>query len=219
MFFLLFILLSLNNFFGLGLPKSEPKCPPPVIPCREVSNYLNSKCYYFNCQRESEFEKIFIYLKTKIYGQDEALQQIKTILKPFLLENTKDEKKPLVLHFVGDNGTGKSLTASLLSELLFLCHKGRRKEDRKNLLYQDGQDYSPPRDSSLRLTMIESHSRNLKRKIFQQLRRCPNSIIIIDDIQRMMVEVVDSLLSIFEGIIQYENRKLISIHSNRTSVI
>lgn len=205
MIILLFILLA-GNFFTLPIPK-ETKCKTQEIPCENFRNFINSKCYYFNCERENDFEKIFIYLKSKVFGQEDALLQIKTILKPFLLEPSKDSKKPAILNFVGDNGTGKSLTASEISELLFLCHFGRKKEQRKNLLFQDGQDYSAPKDPNERLMMIEVHSKNLKRKIFQQLKRCPNSIIIIDDLQRMMAEVSDTLIPIFEGVVQYENGK------------
>lgn len=71
-------------------------------------------------------------------------------------------------------------------------------------MYQDGQDYSAPPENTDRTMESKRLSDKLKSKVVSQIKRCAHSIIIIDDIQKMMHEVLVALGSLLEGDFEHE---------------
>lgn len=171
---------------------------------------MNRACYTFWCLRTKDFDPIWKKLQERVFGQDEALTLIRSMLKPKLAETDDPlfEKKPVVLHLVGDNGTGKSLTTSIISEYSFLAHIGRKREGQSNFLYQDGADYSPPAKIEKRPLIAAKLTRKLKSRIADQINSCAKSIIIIDDMQKMMYEVLMSLGNLLEGGFEHNDKRV-----------
>lgn len=195
--------------------QSECKgAPPPSLCNGKIRKFVSLWCYPYWCKRTTQFDKIYDRLKTRIYGQQQALNQIRAVLRP-IIDNTDISKEmlmkspsssstsflPPLLYLVGDNGVGKSLSASIISENLFEYHQQRTKEHQKSLLYLDGQDYAAPPDENLRQTHAIMFANNIRNKIVEKLRVCPKSIIIIDELQNMMSEVFLRLSQMFEGTI------------------
>jgi predicted GTPase len=63
------------------------------------------------CKRNSNFTEIYEILKSNIYGQSIAINHLRDIFKYKII----DQKEPISIHIVGDNGIGKSMTSNSLS--------------------------------------------------------------------------------------------------------
>jgi hypothetical protein len=205
--FLFFLVFLISQCVG-EIPYASNCIPPPPY-CKKLTTFFDLDCYPIAGGRVTDYDKINDVLLTKVFGQNSALAEIRKILKPKLKETGFNdlEKKPAVIHLIGDNGTGKSLTGTIISENLFKFHLGRRREDQACLLYQDGQDYGPPADPYARQTEVSSLTLKLKTKIALQIKKCQKSIFIIDDIQKMMFEVLLGLTGVFEGLYENNDRK------------
>lgn len=119
-------------------------------------------------------------LSQSVYGQDEAIDQIVAALR------SKDSDKPLSMHIVGDNGTGKTLAATLLAKVLFQHEKS------SGFLYIRGNSYisKEPVD-------VNNFRKQLRHLVETQLRQCPGSLIVVDELQslhRNTIVAFDSFL-------------------------
>jgi hypothetical protein len=199
---------------------SSSICKKPEVECTWYNPALS--CQTRICIRESGIDKIRMQLKKSIFGQEYAVNRILAHLETHsnsVLAQTANS--PLVMHFVGDNGVGKSETAKIISEQSFRFHVGKEMTDQYALFYRGGSSYAlPPHIESLcnikkdkyskkdcamlREAHWRSLSANLHRDILTQIIKCPNSIIILNDIQSMMWEMIYSLKDIFEGIVEFD---------------
>lgn len=107
-------------------------------------------------------------LRQRLVGQELAISQIVGAMR------SKSPKSPLSMHFVGDNGTGKTLAATLIQSALFVDDKS------KGILYLRGNSYIAHESAH-----TANYRNELLRDINEQLRRCPQSLIIIDELQLM----------------------------------
>eukprot|EP01080_Neovahlkampfia_damariscottae_P010815 gene10815-3433_t len=199
----LFILILL--LFSLYIVNSN--CTEESPPCKKFKSIFDPTCYKTQCIRNSNFTHIYEKLKEKVFGQDVALSNLRDIFKYKL---NQQQTEPISIHLVGDNGIGKSLTSSILTEYLFKFHNKVSMENRYALLYQHGADYLAPRDpdEKLRSKISIKYIDTLKSKIVTQLKKCSNSIIYIDDFQQMMSEVFLSFEQYLKGIIEYNNEQI-----------
>ena len=187
-------------------------------------------------------ELVHVPLKEFIFGQDAALDNIRNIYMQRLssidpitgqMKISKDSKqhrnkdtefsRPIVYHFVGDNGNGKSLTVQTFTELMYKSYHGRH--GHKAVLVIDGLDYKPPtlimndeldtrENINKQLKIRENHANRLIRKIRGVMcnhikKYTYNGIIVIEEIQKMMAPVFNSLESLFYGSMECHPEHLI----------
>lgn len=181
-------------------------------------------------------------LKKFIFGQDEALDQIRNTnmqrlasINPLtgelkITRDTKNNKdteysRPIVFHFIGDNGNGKSMTVQTYTELMYKSYHG--KEVREAVLYIDGLDYRSPETYDLSISgeqnerrkkeiekIREGHANRLIKKlrstVCNHVKKYPtNGIIVVEEIQKMMSPVFVSLETLFYGSIECHPEHLI----------
>lgn len=107
-------------------------------------------------------------LRERLVGQELAISQMVAAMR------SKRDGSPLSMHFVGDNGTGKTLAASIYQSALFVDEKPA------GVLYLRGNSFIAHES-----TATANYRNELLNRINAQLRKCPNSLIIIDELQLM----------------------------------
>lgn len=117
----------------------------------------------------------------KVVGQDIAVNSVKRAFSRHTYSS------PMVLHLAGDNGVGKTLTMTLLASSLL--HNGVESDC---FLSVEGELYSGT--ELVRDLMGEK----FLRAILLQLTRCENSVICIDDVQKMDPGIVSRLSPLLE---------------------
>jgi len=207
-----------------------------------IMNILDLDCTDNYRISDNYHEYVHIPLKKFIFGQDEALDQIRntymqrlTSVNPLTGElkivrdhkNNKDTEysRPIVFHFIGDNGNGKSMTVQTYTELMYKSYHG--KDVREAVLYIDGLDYRPPETYDVTITeekddrkrreiekIREGHANRLIKKlrnaICTHIKKFPtNGIIVIEEIQKMMSAVFISLEPLFYGSLECHPEHLI----------
>lgn len=112
---------------------SNSQCQPPQPACTwaQVFQY---DCYPRSCIWKDP-KIIKEQLMTQVFGQRTAINRIITLLNNHMKATENQRKMPVVLHFAGDHGVGKSMSADIVSEYAFRFHQGRPINQRKALLY------------------------------------------------------------------------------------
>lgn len=89
-------------------------------------------------------ETVEAKLKRIVVGQEDALKTVVNHLAAHFRPKVGFLKtSPLVLHFGGDFGVGKTLTASVISAFLFKEHAGRETVEHPATLLFSGSKYLP----------------------------------------------------------------------------
>lgn len=162
-------------------PSRTPEPRPIAGPlCNDYWTWLTSfECWYTPCPRwigeqpedsssvrdmESRVKRM---LQAKVFGQTEAVELLAKAI------NLKTRDRPLSVHLVGDNGTGKTFTAKLLAEALF-------KNGVQDVLYLRGNAFIAQNEA-----MVLHFQSTLRKQINAKLKACPASLIIIDELQSM----------------------------------
>ena len=119
-------------------------------------------------------------LSQNVFGQDHAIELISAALR------SKDSDRPLSMHIVGDNGTGKTLSATLLSKVIFQHDKT------SGFLYIRGNSYISKEPAD-----VHNFRKKLRDLVQMQLKQCPGSLIVVDELQslhRNTIVAFDSFL-------------------------
>jgi hypothetical protein len=101
-------------------------------------------------------------------------------------------KRPLLLHFSGPTGVGKSLTADIIAESI-LAERNAENQLCGKVLFQMHQY------SSRHPKRVTSSTLAIRRMVAEQLHHCPRSVLIFDEIQRAPEELLDNILEIFDN--------------------
>lgn len=153
-----------------------------------IENKCNSKIY------DIESNKIYDYLKNslnkKIIGQEKEINKIIDRLK---ILSAKKDNLPISFLITGPTGTGKTLFASELSKLI-----------NKNLIKLNMNDYKT--DISIN-KIIGSPQGYIgyddNNTVFEELKLNPNSIILLDEIEKANDQVLNLFYKVLEeGIIK-----------------
>ena len=146
------------------------------------------KCTYCPQYSTEEALRRFRDAVDNVYaGQEDAVEAISKVLTHNIVAHSADATsgggggggggsaplaaRPLLLHFTGPTGVGKTLMSVLLQDSLFITECGVRKIQL---------------DISYKLTSRSGQierTDNVKRAVVRQLERCPRSLIIFDDFQ------------------------------------
>eukprot|EP01083_Nonionella_stella_P096815 272217_1 len=176
------------------------------LPCSGFYRYYSRACYSFFCAiNHDAHSTISAYLEKIVQGQAEAIRRIVNDLWRHIegVINQTDNRSPCVLHLAGDNGVGKTLAASVVARFLFQMHNYEDPVSQHGTLLLSGSFYQAPQ---LKTAPEDAETWNRKQKqllrnqIFAQLRKCSNSIIIVNDLEKMDANVFSSLEDFFEGI-------------------
>ncbi|KEG08424.1 hypothetical protein DQ04_07221050 [Trypanosoma grayi] len=184
-----------------------PSSLPSVVARRELPFDTNKKL------RRRAMEDVEELLLTHVVGQEHVTSAIVDAMRRKLA----NPREPLVLHFAGDNGVGKTYTARLLSLATSLrCSVSRPQCDAgDNLLVVSGTGYDglPVADARKRIvTLVTAHQRlyphgivllddlsamhpNLVAAAHQRLY--PHGIVLLDDLSAMHPNLVAALAPLF----------------------
>jgi ATP-dependent Clp protease ATP-binding subunit ClpC len=129
-------------------------------------------------------------IKEKVIGQDKALKIVSNAIKRARI-GLKDENKPIgVFLFLGQTGTGKTLTSKTLSEVMF----GKDK-----LIRLDMGEYMEKHSMSKIIGSPPGYVGHDDGSAFvDQVRKKPYSVVLLDEIEKAHVDVLNVFLSIFD---------------------
>lgn len=144
--------------------------------------------------KEQELEKIANLeniLKSKIIGQDEAIEKVAKIIK-ISKAGLSTSKRPYgVFLFLGPTGVGKTYLAKLLAEVLF--------DSEENLIRLDMSEFKEKHEVSKLLGAPPGYVGYDKDGILTlAIKKNPYSIILLDEIEKAHPEVFDIFLQVFD---------------------
>lgn len=148
--------------------------------CTFFNFWRDSRCFLDTCPkwagdkevetgRELDFaNRLKRILSESLVGQEAAIDLIVSAFR------SKKSDEPLSMHLVGDNGTGKTLAGKLISNAIF------KAEHPTGALYIRGNSYIASES-----THTSAFRRGIKDMIEKQLKQCPGSLIVVDELQLM----------------------------------
>ena len=177
-----------------------------------IYNYLKVNPEVVN---NPDFERIYSYLKERILFQEKAIEKIAKWLAAYLSGFRRN--KPLTFLFTGPTGTGKTLTAEVIAELI--------KGDREQLHVINMANYQLEADVWRLLGsargFVGSEEESVLRKIY---RNDPFPVILFDEIEKANPRIWQAFLSLTDkgkiednhGILNFQNAVII-FTSNATA--
>lgn len=198
----------------LTLDKSCLLSQQPTPPCTKwMFWFFNDECL-LHSRTVNYLKLVDPELRKRIFGQDIPLGILKNIFLTrfsskvasnsgigFNSEETTEKKKPIVIHLVGDNGTGKSLTIETLCDYFYLSYKGLKRDKMSAILSIRGITYKSNKyyyNKRNRDQHAHELSEDLKMKIIKHVTKYTTPIIVIEEIQKMMPEVFVTLETFFD---------------------
>lgn len=149
----------------------------------------NTYCKKWECCLDSnvpfDILKLRESLKTKLFGQhiieEKLFQAIASHYK-----GINNSRKPLVLSFHGTQGTGKNFVSNLIAEAVF--EKGT-----KSQFYHviHGSQYGDGFRANF-------YKEEIKQQVFDQISKCPYSIFVFDEVDKMPEGIFDSITAMLD---------------------
>ncbi|EGC30360.1 hypothetical protein DICPUDRAFT_95750 [Dictyostelium purpureum] len=174
------VIHSNNNINNLYIDKSNNQCNECSFR-KDKNEIKNSFQYYFN--------RFIIF-------QNYSVQEIESVL----YSKYRNPESRAVLHFFGDFGVGKSLSAKLISRVLFEKGSGLQGDgyfsingEKYRIIDYDIQttDSEQLQQKVQDLNQKVQYLRNrLYNTILNRLYRCPNSVIVLDEIQKVHPDII-----------------------------
>ena len=158
---------------------------------KETINSMVEKFYNVTINRNSQTLKIKEELKKHILGQEEAIERIsKNILK--IEYGLNEENAPLAtMLFVGPSGVGKTETAKIIAKNFYNSHDSLIKLDMA--CYQDSSSINKLIGSAPGYSGSDVSTGFVKK-----LRTHPNSVVLLDEIDKACIDVMDFFLNIID---------------------
>lgn len=167
---------------------------PPVVPYCESKGYLDVGLYKY-CKFTNSYWATSSYQQYALKMLNIALDRLKgkasqvEQLRNLLSLKIQRPDAPLMIHIAGDNGVGKSLTASLVSLAMSRFYKNSLCDEGDGLIRiagtsYDGLDIFAARSSIM--TLLKKH-----------VASHPYGIVVVDDINQMSPALVRAISSLF----------------------
>ena len=180
------VLLGKINKLELDMSKHKKRC---IVTKEDIAYIFNMKTsipiYELLDDNIKLIKKIELELKKSIIGEDEAIKSCVDVIKRIKL-GFKDDK-PYSILFVGPSGVGKTRLATLFSKSF------------GNFIRLDMSEYSEPSS----VTKIQGTSPgyvgyNDNHNILEDVKDNPNSLILLDEIDKAHPDVLNLFFQILE---------------------
>lgn len=171
---------------------------------KEDVNKTMSLFYKIERSNKNKIDELFLILKNKIIGQDDALESLYNSLLELDLD-VKDENKPLLsLLFLGPVGVGKTLVSKLIGDILF---------GTENVLVLNMSLYQEPYSLKELLSSNKGIYGEESSSFIKKIKTHPHLLIIFEEIDKASNEVIDFILSILDRGGFYDlNGKYVDMH-------
>eukprot|EP00941_MAST-03F_sp_MAST-3F-sp1_P006189 g6189.t1 len=147
---------------------------------------------------EKPVDSLEYVLNEKIVAQPLAINLINTAFSVWNMNRSNGISEPLVLAFTGPTGVGKTETANVIGEAIFMLRDQLSKNSSRTLprglLILRGEDFSDPNAS------ITTYHARIKSRVASHLRGCSgNALIIFDEVQKVVPGTLDVLLEAMDA--------------------
>lgn len=152
----------------------------------------NTVCRYMECCNDAyipyDLEKLKELFAQKMFGQPlvNELVNILSAHKAAVNDKSKPNKKALVISLHGLSGVGKNYATSLIAEAVY--KKGMESKFVK--MFMGSTDFD--------CEDVQKSQRELVNKVNEMVKKCPKSLIIIDEIHHMCPSVLDAIKPMFD---------------------
>jgi len=206
--------------FGLGSIFSQNPCDIPYLrditpqcvskdPCEmSVLNSLTLKCWR-SCPERDRWESALEKELKQIVGQPHSMN----ILHQALNSRSVKANRPLIFHFSGPNGCGKTLTALAIGKALF-SQLNEVSSLPNGVLFLKGSSYIidsklQKEDPATFLNLAQKHKDTIRNVIAEQLSKCSKSLIIFDESIIPNKRIMQVFEEFFDGVPILHNGKQI----------
>ncbi len=177
---------KINNLELLLMDKKVNK-----VEMQDLANTIHSKTkipVYEILNDETSLKLMEDKLKDTIIGQDKALEELIKITKKIKL-GYKDDNKPYSLLFCGSTGVGKTYLAKTFGDIL----------TPDSVIKVDMSEFSEAHSISKFIGSPPGYIGYAdNRNIFEEIKDRPNSVLIIDEIEKAHSNVINLLFQILE---------------------
>ncbi len=156
-----------------------------------VSNKLGIDFQVVLKNEWEELETLAPRLKTRLIGQEKAIEQLVSTLQQSYVGMTRKDKPFASFLFVGPSGVGKTELAKVLAEELF--------HDKKALIKLDMSEYSEAHSVSKILGAPAGYVGFKERnQLLDEIRKRPYSVVVLDEIDKAHPDVRKLLLQMLD---------------------
>jgi torsin-1 len=150
---------------------------------------LHTYCKYEECCMKElipfDIMKLQASLQDRLFGQHIVQEKLFQAVASHYKEIDKSQK-PLVMSFHGTQGTGKNFVSNFIAEAVF--ERGTRS---KFYHIFHGSQY-------LDVDKVSEYKEQIKQDIFAAIEKCPYSIFVFDEVDKMPEGIFDSITSILD---------------------
>ena len=130
-------------------------------------------------------------LKTNVIGQDDVLSEVNKVVRRSVSDIRDTNRPKAVMLFVGPTGVGKTETAKVLAESLY--------GDRNKIIRIDMSEYSEKHTVSRLFGAPPGYiGYEEGGQLTEQIRENPDSIVLLDEIEKANEKVFNALLQVFD---------------------
>ncbi|EGG20501.1 hypothetical protein DFA_00362 [Cavenderia fasciculata] len=153
----------------------------------------NYGCTYCTMRSiEDRMQAFKYYFSSYLESQENATN----VLYNVMTRKIVNPYTPTVILSAGDHGVGKTSSARIMSKVLFKVQKNDLDGDGQLLVDSESYKKVTKGDEA----SIRNARNQLKNRILEQLAGCPQSVIILDEIQKIHPLVLSVLEPFFEGL-------------------
>lgn len=156
-------------------------------PDQHVVNNIFKERYSINLTFSVSADHVADEIDRRIKGQEYARNILRRAFRAMIFQLDPTSNKPLGTYlFTGPTGVGKSETVKAIASALY--------PGEKVLLNINMPDYKTP-----------DHDAGFRKRLGETVRHTPNSIVLLDELEKADTAILDSLLAILdEGIVTFE---------------
>lgn len=180
---------KLNQIELKKIKKKDNRCVTKEDVAITISNRTKLPIYELISDTNKSINEFEKKLKKTIYGQKYAIDKIMRIIKRIKL-GYKDENKCYSFMFSGSSGIGKTYLANLFGEYLV---------GKDNIIKLDMSEYKEASSISKLVGAPPGYvGYEDNHNIFEEIRNKPNSVLILDEIDKAHPSIINLLYQILE---------------------